>query len=73
MIEANTMRELAQIIEKKIGGRQEFGFALFVFPFNSPGISNYISNATRETMIKALMEKLEIFIEGGDFQTPESN
>jgi hypothetical protein len=32
------------------------GFVLIVFPFNRPGISNYISNAERSSMIKALKE-----------------
>lgn len=36
----------------------KLGFALFVFEFNKSGISNYISNADRETMIKALEETL---------------
>ena len=32
------------------------GFALIVFNFHEPGISNYISNARREDMIKSLRE-----------------
>lgn len=36
----------------------KLGFALFVFEFNKSGISNYVSNADRETMIKALEETL---------------
>lgn len=32
------------------------GFALIVFEFHEPGIGNYISNADREDMIKALRE-----------------
>lgn len=32
------------------------GFALVVFEFHEPGIGNYISNANREDMIKALRE-----------------
>lgn len=39
----------------------KLGFALFVFEFNKSGISNYISNADRETMIKALEETLMRF------------
>lgn len=36
----------------------KLGFALFIFEFNKSGISNYISNADRETMTKALEETL---------------
>lgn len=32
------------------------GFALIVFDFHEPGVSNYISNASREDMIKSLRE-----------------
>jgi hypothetical protein len=32
------------------------GFTLLLFQFNAPGVSNYISNANREDMIKALRE-----------------
>jgi hypothetical protein len=32
------------------------GYALIVFDFHEPGLSNYISNAKREDMIKALRE-----------------
>ena len=34
----------------------EIGFALLTFEFHAPGVSNYISNAQREDMIKALRE-----------------
>jgi len=68
------MRDLAQIIDSKIKG---LGFALIVFPFyateNSPAISNYISNAKREDMIKALEETLARWKNNEDFTTPETN
>lgn len=32
----------------------DMGFALIVFEFNKPGVSNYISNANRTEMIEAL-------------------
>jgi hypothetical protein len=35
---------------------ENLGFALLVFPFNEPGVSNYVSNAEREDMITALRE-----------------
>lgn len=34
----------------------KLGFALLVFDFNDVGLMNYISNAERENMIKALRE-----------------
>lgn len=34
------------------------GFCLLVFEFNKPGISNYISNVERESMIEALKESV---------------
>lgn len=51
------MRELGSNINAAV---KEFfpgsGFALLVFPFNNPGISNYISNAKRDSIILALRE-----------------
>jgi hypothetical protein len=32
------------------------GFTLLIFNFNAPGVSNYISNANRADMVKALRE-----------------
>jgi hypothetical protein len=34
------------------------GFTLIVFPFNTPGICNYITNAERSSMIEALKETI---------------
>ena len=56
-------------MEKKMNNVADFlspifdklGFALFVFEFNKSGISNYISNADRETMVGALEETLMRF------------
>jgi len=42
------------VINEHIGGGM--GFAIIVFEFHKPGISNYISNAKRADMIKALRE-----------------
>lgn len=46
-------------IMKELWGRK--GFCLIVFDFNEPGVSNYISNANREDMIKSLKETIERF------------
>ena len=64
------MRILAQMIQNKIPG---LGFALIVFPFFESGISNYISNAVREDMIKALDETVARLKYKKDFMTPEIN
>jgi len=58
------MRILANAITEVFP--QKYGFALLVFPFNSPGTANYISNARRDDMIKALREKADILEKGGD-------
>lgn len=64
------MRNLAEKIKKEIPG---LGFALLVFEFHTPGMSNYISNGQREGMIKALKETVERLEKGKDFTTPETN
>ena len=38
---------------------QYVGFALILFDFYKPGIGNYVSNASREDMIKTLRETAE--------------
>lgn len=52
------MRDLATVIDRMnveaFGDRK--GFVLLVFEFGAPGVSNYISNAARSDMIKALRE-----------------
>ncbi len=64
------MRQLGKMIQKKVKG---LGFALIVFPFYDAGMSNYISNAEREDMIKALRETADRLESKQDFITPESN
>ena len=43
------------------------GFALFLFKFHEDGRTNYISNAERESMIKALKEIVKGLEEDQDF------
>lgn len=64
------MRDLADKVKKEIPG---LGFAILVFELNKPGISNYISNAQRPDMIKAMKETIERLEKGQDFTTPETN
>ena len=42
------------LIDEKL--EKKFGFALLIFEFHRPGISNYISNADRSSMVEALRE-----------------
>lgn len=46
-----------------VDNKRKYGFCLFVFDFNERGMINYISNAERDSMIKALEEVLEKFKE----------
>lgn len=72
LLSANNMRRLADMIARHLP--KGMGFALFVFPFNRRGgVGSYISNASRETMIQALEEKLEQLKASADFKTPEGN
>lgn len=45
------------------------GFCLLVFGFHQPGISNYVSNADRADMIKALRETADRLERGQDNPT----
>lgn len=42
------------------------GFCMLIFGFGAPGISNYISNAERGDMIKALREAADRLEKGQD-------
>lgn len=64
------MREIAEMIDTKIKG---LGFALIVFEFQKPEMSNYVSNAQRVDMIEALEETLKRWKNNQDFATPETN
>lgn len=47
------LQEIAKSLDTILSG---MGFTLLVFPFNNPGISNYVSNSNRSDMIKVLRE-----------------
>lgn len=64
------MRDIAALVNKEVQG---LGFALVVFQFNQPNIANYISNAQRGDMIKALEETVVRLKNNNDFVTPERN
>jgi len=52
---------IEEVINQTVG---EMGFALLVFDFGRPGVSNYISNAERGDMVTALRECADR-LEGG--------
>ena len=54
------LRQLAALIDQYLKTvNPNLGFAAIVFEFNRPGMSNYISNADRPTMIMGLRETLK--------------
>jgi GH25 family lysozyme M1 (1,4-beta-N-acetylmuramidase) len=65
------MQQMAEKIIKMLP--KDFGFTITVFPFNNPGVSNYISNANRSDMIKALRETADRLEKRQDFETPQNN
>jgi hypothetical protein len=70
-IDGVRMRQLAEMIKKEIPG---LGFALITFEFiETTAPANYISNAQREDMIKAIEEILDRWKKGKTFPTPEAN
>jgi hypothetical protein len=50
---SHIMNALATVISEGLPG---VGFALLMFNFGNPELANYVSNAEREVMIKALRE-----------------
>lgn len=70
-IDGARMREIAKHISEQLPG---LGFTLLIFDFgNETNMSNYISNANREDMIKALEEMVGVLKNHKDFRTPEGN
>jgi len=68
---AIAMQEMAKKVKSMLP--KDFGFTILVFPFNEPGVSNYISNANRVDMIKSLREAADRLEHNQDFKTPENN
>jgi hypothetical protein len=52
------VRELAELLEREVPRATGVGFALFLFNFGDGGAISYISNAQRETMVRAVREWL---------------
>lgn len=71
-MDGQKMRELAQVIEPFLP--ENTGFALVIFPFEGEERRwDYISNACREDMERALQEVLAKWKSGKEFPTPEAN
>jgi hypothetical protein len=69
-LDAEGMRDLGRKIAREIPG---LGFALITFEFHRDEcISNYISNANREDMIKGLRETIQRLEKNQIFKTPEA-
>lgn len=64
------LRLMGDLLSKQFEG---FGFALIVFPFGDSGTSNYISNAERKDMIKALRETADRLELNEDIPVTEGN
>lgn len=60
-------RGLDAILTEDFG--EKTGFVILLFEFGAPGITNYISNASREDMLKAFRETLKRF-EKGEIMPP---
>lgn len=58
------MNKLAEFINSQLPSG--YGFTLLVFTFGESGFMNYISNAHREDVKKALKEYLEVMEQEGN-------
>lgn len=68
---AHAMQQMAEKVKSMLP--KDFVFTILVFPLNEPGVSNYISNANRSDMIKALREVADRLEAKQDFKTPYNN
>ena len=64
------MQAAAKAVDKTLKNNNlEAGFCVLVFGFDRPGIANYVSNADRESMIKALRETADRLEKNQDNQS----
>jgi hypothetical protein len=61
---AKSLQRMAKALHETLNpmhdsGHASTGFCLLVFGFNAPGIANYVSNANRKDMIKAMKETIK--------------
>jgi coenzyme F420-reducing hydrogenase alpha subunit len=71
-IGAQEMRNIADTIKERIGDKT-IGFALVTFDFGEGGITNYISNAKRDDMMKYFEELLNKWQSENELPTFEEN
>lgn len=64
------MRALGSVINEMFPG---MGWCVFTFNFGPGGMGNYLANANREDMVKALRELADHLENGKVFPTPEHN
>ena len=57
------MKQMGRAIDQfwNPDGKKKVGFVLMVFPFGEGGRMNYLSNATRADVVRALREQLKYF------------
>ena len=68
--ELDNLAEAVEYVLKDLYGKR-MGFALFMFPFGGVGIAgDYVSNGTRETMIKFMRETADRIEKGKDIGRP---
>jgi hypothetical protein len=62
------LNDIAKVLDVELFRiyKAKMGFCLLMFPFNSPGISHYLSNASREDMITVLRETADRLERGQD-------
>ena len=71
IVDKQRMKMIGDVLSTILKGK---GFALLVFDFgDEPKMANYISNAKREDMEKALEETLKRWKERKEFMTPGAN
>ncbi|MGV3588580.1 MAG: hypothetical protein ACO1OF_16360 [Adhaeribacter sp.] len=70
LISGHEMRKFGNMVKKLFPGK---AFCVFTFDFGPGGVGNYLSNANREDMIKALREMADALEQGKVFPTPENN
>lgn len=66
----NEMKSIGNKVKETIP--QTHGYAIFVFPFDRPGICNYVSNGKRSQMIGAISE-IKQRLESGEVFTFNQN
>ncbi len=70
IVSGHEMRKFGKMVNKLFPDK---AWCVFTFDFGPGGIGNYLSNAQRPDMIKALREMADHLERGSVFPTPEHN